>query len=188
MFYLDVALILLTVVAIEVDNLLIASLVLGINGVLFILRFCPHIPEFIPTALLLVIFVPVAVYCLSIRTKKYEEKAILSGSVSVFTLLFLVALGYAISISVFRYYDLRIPLMIAGTYGVLAKTDLRKVAISLSILSSTIHIFAEPLGFEISLALVSLPIMLIGMILYMANKLFLQENSLSTRDLRRLRW
>ena len=188
MFYLDVVLILLTVIAIEIDNLFIASLALGIDGVLFILRFCPHVPEFIPTALLLVIFVPVAVYYLSVRTKKYEEKAILSGSVSVFTLLFLIALGYAISVSVFKSYDLKIPLMIAGAYGVLAKTDLRKIAISLSLLSSTIHIFAEPLGFEVSLALVSLPIMLIGMILYMASKLFSQENSFSTKDLRRLRW
>jgi len=185
--YLDILLLLLIIAIIELSDLTLVSLILSIQGLLFLYKFEMLEAGAFPLFVFSAIFSPILIYYLTKRTKKDEEKPLISGFLSISLLLILVVAGYVLS-NIFNLSNLILPLAFAGVYGLIAKTDLRKTAASLSILACVAHLFTASLGFEIDLVLILLFSILLLILLYMADKLFATKGSLSTRDLKELRF
>ena len=185
--YLDILLLLLIIAIIELSDLTLVSLILSVQGLLFLYEFGMLKVETLPLFVFSVVISPFLIYYLTKRTKKDEEEPLISGFLSVSLLLILVVAGYVLS-NIFNLSNLSLPLAFAGVYGLIAKTDLRKTAASLSILACVAHLFTTSLGFEIDLVLIFLFSILLLILLYMADKLFAAKRSLSTRDLKELRF
>lgn len=185
-----VIILILAVVIIEAWDFRIASVLLGILGVLLTLESILEgtILQVIPLAIFSIIFIPVALYFLTTRTQNTEELPFISRWLSIALLIILVIVSYVISFFILGSTGIEWPLIIVGIYGLLSKTDLRKTVASLAILTYSIHLLMPAFDVMIDGMLMLFFGILVLVLLILARRLFFLKESMSTRELRDLRY
>ena len=178
------------IVIIEFRDFRLVPALLGVQGILFIFQLTHEGVgvELLPLAIFSVLFVPATIYYITDKTKRSEEQPLIPYLQSIGLLIVLVAITYGVSYLLLDMDGLQIPLILVGVYGLLVKTDLRKSAISLSILINVSHLFMESFDVIVDFALMTFSAFLILLLLYFAKQTYSIKGSLSTRDLKELRY
>ena len=140
-----------------------------------------------PLALFSLLFIPIAEGVTTTRTKFAEEPGLISRWFSIVILVVLVISSYAISFFLQGVADIQWSLILVGVYGLLSKTDLRKVVASLAILTYAVHLLVPAFDIVIEEIILLFSGGLIVVLLFFAIRFFELNKSLSTRDLRKLR-
>ncbi|MFX0200876.1 MAG: hypothetical protein ACFFCW_32555 [Candidatus Hodarchaeota archaeon] len=177
------------IVIIEFYDFRLVPALLGFQGVLFLFQFAHEGIgiEVLPLAIFSILFVPITLYYITVKTKIIEEKPLIPNLQSIGLLIVLIAIAYGV-LYLLNIEDIQLLLILVGVYGLLIKTDLRKSAASLSILINAAHLFMESFNVIVDFALMTLSAILILLLLYFANQIYLIKGSLSTRDLKDLRF
>ncbi|MFW9985296.1 MAG: hypothetical protein ACFFDJ_01890 [Candidatus Odinarchaeota archaeon] len=187
---LSVIILILAVVIIEAWDFRIVSVLLGILGVLLTLESILEgmIIQIIPLAIFSIIFIPVVLYFLTARTKNAEELPFISRWLSIALLIILVTISYAISFFILGSTGIEWSLISVGIFGLLSKTDLRKTVTSLAILTYSIHLLIPAFDVLIDGMLMLFSGILVLVLLILGQRIFLLKESMSTRDLRDLKY
>lgn len=187
---LSVIILILAIMTIEAWDFRIVSVLLGILGVLLTLESILEgmIIQIIPLAIFSIIFIPVALYFLTVRTKNTEELPFISRWLSIALLIILVIISYAISFFILGITGIGWSLISVGIFGLLSKTDLRKTVTSLAILTYSIHLLIPAFDVLIDGMLMLFSGILVMVLLILSKRLFLMKESMSTRDLRDLKY
>jgi hypothetical protein len=166
------------------------SIFLGILGGLLIVEsiLVGVVLNVIPLAFFALIFIPITVYFVSTRTKFAEEPALIRRWLSIILLIVLVISSYAISFFLLGSPDIQWSLILVGVYGLLSKTDLRKIVASVAILTYAVHLLVPAFDVVIEGTVLAFSGGLIIVLLLFAIRFFELNESLSTRDLRKLRY
>ncbi len=177
------------IVIIEFHDFRVVPALLGFQGVLFLFQFAHEGIgiELLPLAIFSILFVPITLYYITVKTKIIEEKPLIPNLQSIGLLIVLIAIAYGV-LYLLNIEGIQLLLIVVGVYGLLMKTDLRKSAASLSILINAAHLFMESFNVIVDFALMTLSAILILLLLYFANHIYLIKGSLSTRDLKDLRF
>jgi len=186
---LGVFIIAIAMVAIEAWDLRGVALLLGILGGLLTVEsiFIGAVLNAIPLTLFAVFFIPVSVYFVTTRSKFVEEPALISRGLSIILLIVLVVASYAISLFLLGVADIQWSLILVGVYGLLSKTDLRKIVASVAILTYAVHLLIPAFDVIIEGVLLVFSGGLILVLLFFAVRIFTLNESVSTRDLRKLK-
>ncbi len=187
---LSVIILILAVVIIEAWDFRIVSVLLGILGALLTLESILEgmIIQIIPLAIFSIIFIPVVLYFLTARTKNTEELPFISRWLSIALLIILVTISYAISFFILGSTGIEWSLISVGIFGLLSKTDLRKTVTSLAILTYSIHLLIPAFDVLIDGMLMLFSGILVLVLLILGQRIFLLKESMSTRDLRDLKY
>ena len=180
----------LAVVIIEVDDFRFVTVLLGfLGGVVTIGAVLEGaFVEVLPLAIYSILYLPMALFITTIRTKRTEEPPLIQGVPSIGLLLMLVIIAYVISVYLLGGAGIEWSLIVIGTFGLLVKTDLRKSAASLSILIYAVHLFVPGVDFIIEGMLMLTTGILILALLVLSHRFFIIKGSMSTRDLMDLRF
>jgi len=183
-------LLLFAIAVVEIGDFKLVPFLLGFLGIVLIGQFILEGAgfEIVPLAIFSVLFVPAILFYFTLKTKRTEERPIILGLPSLGLLIVLVAATYGVSAFVFSMGGIQWQLILIGAYGLLIKTDLRKSVASLSILINSLHLFGVSFDIFIEIALTSLSAVLLLMLLLFAKKIYSIKGSLSTRDLKELRF
>lgn len=183
-------LILLCAIAIiEFHDFRLVPALLGLQGVFFIFQYAYEgiNIELLPLTIFSILFVPATLYYLTVKTKISEEQPLLPNIQSIGLLIILMAIVYGITY-LLNIESIQLLLILIGVYGLLMKTDLRKSAASISILLNTAHLFMENFNVIVDFALITLSAILILLLLFFAKQTYIIKGSLSTKDLKELRF
>lgn len=175
---------------IELSNFRIVSILLGILGILISSHYFIEglLVEVIPLAIFSMIFVPFALYYFTSKTKRTEESPLLGGFLSLGVLVVLVIISYAISFFILGVISIQWSFLMVGVYGLLIKNDLRKIMVSLAICIYSLHLFTGAFDVLIEVVISMFSAILFLVLLYIAHWIFVLKSSLSTRDLKELRF
>lgn len=80
------------------------------------------------------------------------------------------------------------PFLLVGVYGLLIKNDLRKSMASLTICIYSLHVFTGVFDVLIEVMITMFSAILFLVLLYIAHRIFVLKGSLSTGDLKELRF
>jgi hypothetical protein len=148
----------------------------------------------LPLILVSIVIIPASLFLVTRKTKRAEERATLHGLQSAALLSILVVITYVVLGIIGFYHLLTIDmaniqwlLIIIGVYGVLVKTDLRKIVACLTILTASLHFFTAGFDIIMDIALLTFSTLLLLMLLYFAYRSYLTNGSMSTKDLTTLR-
>ena len=180
----------LAVVIIEIDDFRLVTVLLGfLGGVVTIGAVLEGaFVEVLPLAIYSILYLPMALFITTIRTKRTEEPPLIQGVPSIGLLLMLVIIAYVISVYLLGGAGIEWSLIVVGAFGLLVKTDLRKSAASLSILIYAVHLFVPGVDFIIEGMLMLTTGILILALLVLSHRFFIIKGSMSTRDLMDLRF
>lgn len=186
----NIIIIILAMIIIEVRRLLLLPLLIVAQGFLFtcsiILEgFSEHV---FPIILFSIIFSPLIVNYIVRRIHLSESNPLLPSITSIALLILLVFLCIFTQFSLFGIIDLNFIVIIIGVYGIIVKTDLRKVTACLSMIFMASHVFLEYLPLELSIILTFSSILFLFFFVFFALKFYLASGKISTRDLKELRF
>jgi len=178
-----------TIAVVEVDDFALVSPLLGLQGLLLAIHLALEGAgmEVVPLALFSVLLVPVSLYYVTSKTKRSEESPLIGGLPSTGLLAVLVAVAYVLSLPFFGADNIMVPLLLISAYGLLAKTDLRKSVATLSLLVSSIHL-SSSLDIVVEAAMLGLSALLLLSLLYFTLRIFAVKGSMTTRDLKELKF
>ncbi|MFX1562599.1 MAG: hypothetical protein ACFFDP_04755 [Promethearchaeota archaeon] len=181
---------LFAIAVIEIGDFKLVPFLLGILGITLISQFILEGAgfEIVPLAIFSILFVPAILLFFTLKTKRTEERPIILGLPSLGLLIVLVAVTYGISAFVFSMEGIQWQLVLIGAYGLLIKTDLRKSVASLSIIINSLHLFGVSFDVFMEIALTSLSAVLLLILILFAMKIYSVKGSMSTRDLKELRF
>ncbi len=180
----------LAVVIIEIDDFRFVTILLGVLGGAITLGAILEgaFVEVLPLAIYSILFLPMALFITTVRTKRTEEPPIIQGVPSIGLLLILVIIAYVISFYLLGVTGIEWPLVVIGIFGLIMKTDLRKSVASLSTLVYSVHLFVPGVDFIIEGMLMLTTGILILALLVLSHRFFILKGSMSTRDLMDLRF
>lgn len=186
----ELLILLFAIAVIEIGDFKLVPILLGILGITLISQFILEGAgfEIFPLAIFSIIFVPTILLFNTLKTKRTEERPIILGLPSLGLLIVLVAVTYGVSAFVFSMEGIQWQLILIGAYGLLIKTDLRKSVASLSILINSLHLFGVSFDIFMEIALTSLSAVLLLLLILFAMKIYSVKGSMSTRDLKELRF
>ena len=179
-----------TIIVVELNDFKIVPILLGLHGALFAVDFILQgaLIETIPFVLFSVILIPVVLFYFTTKTKTTEEQPLIRGWFSFGIQVVLVVLIYWGSFLIIFEGSLLLPLIFTGVYGLILKTDLRKTVASITILLNSTHQFIASFNLFIDILLLALSAILLVSLLYFAWQIFKIKGSMSTRDLKELRF
>jgi hypothetical protein len=189
--------ILFAIAVVETDDFALVPLFLMILQAVFVAELYfegSGLESLLPLILVTIVIVPAILYLVTAKTKRAEDQAILHGLPSVALLSILVVLTYVV-LGIIGFYhlftlemaNLQWLLIIIGVYGVLVKTDLRKIVACLTILTASLHFFTAGFDLLMDIALLTFSTLLLVMLLYFAYRSYITKGSMSTKDLTELR-
>ncbi len=189
--------ILFAVAVVETDDFALVPLFLILLEALFIAELYLEgawIISLLPLILMALILIPASLYFVTSRTKRAEERAILHGLQSVAFLSILVVVTYVV-LGVIGFYQFLVLdmvniqwlLIIIAVYGLLVKTDIRKIVACLTILTGSLHLFTSGFDILMDIALLTFSSLLLLMLLYFAYRSYVIKGSMSTKDLTELK-
>jgi hypothetical protein len=180
----------LAVVIIEIDDFRFVTVLLGVLGGVVTIGAVLEgaFVEVLPLAIYSIVFLPIALFITTIRTKRTEEPPLIQGVPSIGLLLMIVIIAYVISVYLLGVAGIEWALVVIGVFGLLVKTDLRKSAASLSILIYAAHLIVPGVDFIIEGMLMLTTGILILALFVLSYRFFIIKGSMSTRDLMDLRF
>ena len=180
----------LAVVIIEVDDFRFVTVLLGVLGGVVTIGAVLEgaFIEVLPLAIYSIVFLPMALFITTTRTKRTEEPPLIQGVPSIGLLLMLIIIAYVTSVYLLGVAGIEWTLVVIGVFGLIVKTDLRKSVASLSILIYAAHLFVPGVDFLIEGMLMLTTGILILALLVLSHRFFLIKGSMSTRDLKDLRF
>ncbi len=180
----------IAVAIIEIGDFRIVTVLLGVLGALLTLGALIEgiFLEVIPLAIYSILFVPVAIFITSVNTKQTEEPPLIHGVPSIGVLLVLLIITYVVSFYILGVAGIEWALILVGVFGLVTKTDLRKIVTSLSILIYASHLLIPGFDYVIEGILMLFSGILILVLLVFAQRFFVLKGSMSTKDLRDLRF
>lgn len=189
--------ILFAVAVVETDDFALVPLFLMLLEAVFVTELFfegSGLVSLLPLILVSIIIIPVMLFIVTVKTKRAEERAIIHGLQSVALLSIMVFVTYVVLgvIGFFQLFTLTMEgvqwlLIIIGVYGLLVKTDLRKIVACLTILTGSLHLFTSGFDIIMDIALLTFSTLLLLMLLYFAYRSYVTKGSMSTKDLTELR-
>ncbi|MEM1549970.1 MAG: hypothetical protein QXO74_04170 [Candidatus Methanomethylicia archaeon] len=186
----NIIMVILATIMIEVRKLLLLPILLAAQGLLFTCSillegFSEHV---FPIIFFSIFFSPFMVNYIIRRIHLSESNPLLPHIISIALLLLLVFLCISIQFLIFGIVDLNLIIIIIGVYGIIVKTDLRKIIACLSMIFMISHVFLEYLPLELSIILTFLSIFFLSFFIFFTLKFYLVSGKISTRDLKELRF
>ncbi|MFX1404885.1 MAG: hypothetical protein ACFE9D_10530 [Promethearchaeota archaeon] len=174
---------------IEINEFRLVSVLLGILGGL--LTFGAFLDgafiEILPLAVYSIVLLPMALFITTVYTKYTEEPPLLQVIPSIGILVILIIISYVTSVYVLAASGIARPLILIGIFGLVVKTDLRKTAVSLSILVYSAHLLTPGFDIVIEAVLMLITGILVLVLLILGYRFFMLKGSMSTRELMELR-
>ncbi|GEM_PF-3354140 len=180
----------IAVAIIEIRDFRIVTVLLGILGAFFIIGAFLEgtFMEIIPLAIYAIVLVPIAIFITTVHTKQSEEPPLMHPVFSIGLLFVFGIITYVISFNVLGVGGIEWVLIMIGVFGLLTKTDLRKSVASLSILICSIHLLIPGFDIMIEAMLMFFSSILILVLLVFAQRVFVLKGTMSTKDLKDLRY
>ena len=189
--------ILFAIAVVETDDFALVPIFLIILQAIFVAELYLEgsgLESLLPLILVTIVIIPALLLLVTYKTKRAEERAILHGLPSVAILSILAIFTYVVLgiIGFYHLFTLEMAniqwlLIIMGVYGLLVKTDLRKITACLTILTSSLHFFTSGFDLIMEIALLTFSTLLLIMLLYFAYRSHIIKGSMSTKDLTELR-
>jgi hypothetical protein len=175
---------------IEIGDFRIVTVLLGILGALITIEAILEGVFFgvIPLVIYSIVLLPIALFITTAYTKPTEEPPLIHGVPSIGLLLVLVIIVYVISTYLLGIGGIEWALIFIGVFGLLTKTDLRKSVASISILIYSVHLLVPGFDVVIEAMLMFFSSILILILLVLAQRFFVLKGTMSTKDLRDLRY
>lgn len=174
---------------IEINEFRLVSVLLGIlGGLLTVGAFLDGaFIEILPLAVYSIVLLPMALFITTVYTKYTEEPPLLQVIPSIGVLVILIIISYVTSVYVLAASGIARPLILIGIFGLVVKTDLRKTAVSLSILVYSAHLLTPGFDIVIEAVLMLITGILVLVLLILGYRFFMLKGSMSTRELMELR-
>lgn len=187
---LNIIVLLSALVILEIKDIRLIPILLFIQGVSFTLLIVLgglgiHIFPFIFLSILLS---PAIVYYVIGRVDLSESKPLISFKPSILLSLLLVISSAYIQLLISRSLDFNVIIVVIGVYGVIVKTDLRRIASCLSMILTSLHMFIEHFPLELNIIFTFSSSTFLILFAYFTLKFYLISGKISTRELRGLRF
>ncbi|MGP3667291.1 MAG: NADH-quinone oxidoreductase subunit K [Candidatus Bathyarchaeota archaeon] len=178
----------------EHRNLYVSTTCLLVQGILLVSVFYQELStqSFLLSVISLIIVFPLVIYLTIRKTKSLSEEPFIDGLTSSSILLFLI--GVFTVYAFLNFTDPRmltaIPLFVIGIYTMLAKADLVKLGLGLTLLNNATHTLMLGVEFPVSveISLVIIKTATIILVMGLALLLYKRTKSLDVRKLMLLRW
>ena len=179
----------IAVAIIEINDFRFITVLLGILGGLFTVGALLDgvYIEILPLAVYSIVLLPLALFIITVYTKPTEEPPLLQGISSSVVLVVLIIISYVVSVYVLGVSGIEWSLILIGIFGLVVKTDIRKTAVSLSLLVYSVHLLTPGFDIIIEGVLMLTAGILVLVLLILGYRYFVLRKSMSTRELMELR-